>query len=64
MNNQKIRLNPKANFDLVYRGLMGVVDCRLLFLGDHARQLVRTNQEIVYRFTNAGNLNELYESLT
>jgi L-ascorbate metabolism protein UlaG (beta-lactamase superfamily) len=39
------------------------LDCRLLFMGDHLRQLVRTYQEVVYRFRRFQDLDLLYKSL-
>src|SRR5438034_8961863 len=39
------------------------VDCRLLFLGDRVRQLVRTYEEIIHRFKRFKDPKRLFENL-
>src|SRR5687767_1361114 len=58
-----IRLRDDVRLGIVYKALMGIVDCRLLFLGDHQRQLIRLFEEISYRLHRTKDVNRLYESL-
>ena len=58
-----MHLNPDVDIELVYPHAPSDVDCRLLFLGDHWRQLVRTYEEIARRFSRARDKSRLWEDL-
>src|SRR5687768_5275197 len=59
-----IKFSDAATLKIVYQALTGIVDCRLMFLGDHQRQLIRLFEEISYRFQRTRDSEKLYKSLT
>ena len=59
-----IRFRSNLKVDLVYKAMLGNVDCRLMFLGDHQRQLIRLFEEISYRLQRTQDPETLYRSLT
>ena len=63
MPDRPIYLNSDVDIELVYPQGTCEVDCRLLFLGDHWRQLARTYEEIARRFSRARDKTRLWEDL-
>jgi L-ascorbate metabolism protein UlaG (beta-lactamase superfamily) len=55
MPGKNLKISRRVRLDIVcerlYGRYVGELDCRLLFLGDHYRQLLRAYEEIVYRFS-------------
>ena len=59
-----MNLPLEARLDLQAKIAGYAVDCRMLFMGDRIRQLVRTYEEIIHRFKKfQGDAKRLYDSL-
>jgi L-ascorbate metabolism protein UlaG (beta-lactamase superfamily) len=58
-----MNLPLKVKADLLPKIKGFAVDCRMLFMGDRVRQLVRTYEEIVHRFKRIGDAERLFENL-
>jgi len=58
-----MNLPLKARVDLLAKIGGFALDCRMLFLGDRVRQLVRTYEEIVHRFSRIPDPKRLFENL-
>ena len=57
MSNTQLRLAPGVKVQLMYGDFE--VDCRLLFIGDRYRQLIRAYEEAIYRLSRPWPLPEL-----
>src|SRR5262245_17578540 len=51
MSKQVLRLAPGVNVEPIFEEL--TLDCRLLFMGDRYRQLVRAYPEVVHRLSRS-----------
>ena len=57
-------LSPAVQIEILPQIEGYALDCRLLFMGDHLRQLVRTHKEIIHRFHSFQNADRLFTNLT